>query len=252
MTHLKHGNRGDAVERWQEFLLGQGFDPNGTDGVFGEDTAKATRAFQAAHGLAETGELDVATLAAARAAGAPAEANAGDNGPPRPAFPPLVGNDERAAVFGRFSFVHAPRSDNPENIRIIDGWDTTNIVFVPLPQLKPLTGRDHVRFHRAAADQLRALWADWERQGLLPLVLSWGGSFVPRFVRGSRTTLSNHAFGSAFDINMKQNGLGTVPAMKGRPGSVHELVPTAHANGFYWGGHFSRRDGMHFEIAFLK
>jgi hypothetical protein len=26
-------------------------------------------------------------------------------------------------------------------------------------------------------------------------------------------------------------------------------VPVAHKFGFYWGGHFSRRDGMHFEIA---
>jgi hypothetical protein len=26
-------------------------------------------------------------------------------------------------------------------------------------------------------------------------------------------------------------------------------VPLAHEHGFYWGGHFSVRDGMHFEVA---
>ncbi|HBA39063.1 MAG TPA: hypothetical protein DCZ05_04785 [Deltaproteobacteria bacterium] len=31
--------------------------------------------------------------------------------------------------------------------------------------------------------------------------------------------------------------------------SVHQLVQIAHRHSFYWGGHFSRRDGMHFEVA---
>jgi hypothetical protein len=63
--------------------------------------------------------------------------------------------------------------------------------------------------------------------------------------------LSNHAFGSAFDINAGQNGLGRIPAAVGAYGSVRELVPIAHRFGFYWGGHFSRADGMHFEVAKL-
>jgi hypothetical protein len=29
------------------------------------------------------------------------------------------------------------------------------------------------------------------------------------------------------------------------------LVGIANDNGFYWGGHFTRLDGMHFEIAKL-
>jgi hypothetical protein len=37
--------------------------------------------------------------------------------------------------------------------------------------------------------------------------------------------------------------LGTMPALRGEHGSVRELVPLANAHGFYWGGHFSRRDG---------
>ena len=48
--------------------------------------------------------------------------------------------------------------------------------------------------HRLAADQLRAMWAAWEAAGLLRFVLSWSGSFVPRFMRSGKQ-LSTHAFG---------------------------------------------------------
>ena len=65
--------------------------------------------------------------------------------------------------------------------------------------------------------------------------------------------MSNHAFGSAFDINAEQNTLGTRPPLVGQHGSVRQLVPIANKWGFYWGGHFGgRQDGMHFEIAFIK
>jgi len=62
--------------------------------------------------------------------------------------------------------------------------------------------------------------------------------------------ISNHAFGSAFDINVAYNPLGAEPVYPGQKGCVFDLVPLAHEHGFYWGGHFrNRRDGMHFEIA---
>jgi D-alanyl-D-alanine carboxypeptidase-like protein len=48
------------------------------------------------------------------------------------------------------------------------------------------------------------------------------------------------------------NPLGAQPALVGRPGSVRELAPIANQHGFYWGGHFTRLDGMHFEVAKLK
>jgi hypothetical protein len=100
---------------------------------------------------------------------------------------------------------------------------------------------------------LKALWEDWERADLLDRILSYDGSFVPRFIRGSATQLSNHAFGSAFDINADENRLGTRPPLAGARGSTRELVPLANKHGFYWGGHFSTRpDGMHFEIAFIQ
>jgi len=68
-------------------------------------------------------------------------------------------------------------------------------------------------------------------------------------LRGSKTTLSNHAFGTAIDINVPQNWLGVIPARIGEEGCLRELVPLANKFGFYWGGHYPvRPDGMHFEV----
>ena len=137
---------------------------------------------------------------------------------------------------------------------MLDDWKEKNIIEINIPQL---VGIDHwgrpkkdgnILFHRIAAKQMKDLWADWEKLDLLQYVKTWTGTYSPRFIRGSKTKLSNHAFGSAFDINVKWNGLAKRPALKGQYGSVRELVTTAHKHGFYWGGHFSRKDGMHFEL----
>jgi hypothetical protein len=260
LAALRVGMRGDRVLAWQTFLVGKGFDNGPIDGFFGEHTRDATKQFQAKYKLEEDGVAGRTTLLKAAALGfelieEPAEDNTSSNFPPRPNFPPLVRDDQRAAVFGRFEYVSAPTPDNPEAIRILGNWQKDNIVSVPLPQLhKALGGRtpQAVPFHRLAAAQLQGLWKEWESAKLLDRVLTYEGSYVPRFVRGSRTTLSNHAFGSAFDINFKWNGLGKRPALVGEKGCVRELVQIAHRWGFYWGGHFTRLDGMHFEIAFLK
>jgi D-alanyl-D-alanine carboxypeptidase len=61
--------------------------------------------------------------------------------------------------------------------------------------------------------------------------------------------LSNHSWGTAIDLNATWNGRGAIPAMMGDRGCIRELVAVAHANGFYWGGHFTTKDGMHFEVA---
>ena len=94
------------------------------------------------------------------------------------------------------------------------------------------------------------MWAAWEAAGLLRFVLSWSGSFVPRFMRSGKQ-LSTHAFGCAFDINVPWNGYYKQAALVGDQGSVRELVPIANQHGFYWGGHFpygkGLSDGMHFE-----
>lgn len=140
---------------------------------------------------------------------------------------------------------------NPEAIRILDNWVEENIVYVKIPQLIGVKGtyrRKTFAFHKLVAEPVKDLFQAWDDEGLSDLILSWGGSFVPRFIRGSNTSLSNHSFGSAFDINVPWNYLGARPALVGKKGSVRKLVPIANELGFYWGGHFRRKDGMHFEF----
>ena len=260
---LRVGATGPLVKAWQSFLTGQDFDPGGLDGYFGDKTQAATVAFQAAHGLKADGVAGQQTLNAAIALGfqlidEPDTDDTGSNFPPRPSFPSLQSTRQRWAIFGQFDYVPAPTRDNPERIRILGSWEADNIIDVPIPQLArtgipgaPAT----IRFHRLARAQLQALWAAWESANLLDLILTYDDSFAPRFKRGQANggdeALSNHAFGSAFDINEPSNKFGTMPALVGKRGSVRKLVPIANEHGFYWGGHFSNPDGMHFEVASL-
>lgn len=263
MQILRRGSRGDDVARWQHFLRGQDFDAVfhlvEADGVFGETTEKATKAFQQHHGMTPDGVVGNRTWGKAMEQGLdlihdPDEDEAGPNWPPHPKnLQPLVSNDERMQLFGRFEFVSDPKPDNPEAIRITDGWERDNIVRIEIPQLKGISNAPqsgHARFHAKVADQAAALFKAWQEEGLVVRLLTWGGAYVSRYVRGSRQILSNHAFGSAFDINVSWNRLGSRPALRGEQGSVRELVSLANQHGFYWGGHYtSRPDGMHFELA---
>lgn len=262
MRVMQKGLKGPDVKKWQYFLIGQGFDPNGADGDFGDGTYTATVAFQKKHALDPDGKVGHNTMARAMQLGFKVLDDTVDmtmsspNWPPKPDFSPLVGTAQRQALFGKFAYKQEPVPGNYENIRILDNWESENIVRMVIPQLKGKRGvsaSGAIRFHRLAAEQMKALWAAWESAGLLDRVLSWGGSFVPRLVRGSATNLSNHAFGTAFDINVDLNPLGAQPPLVGRKGSVRELVPLANEHGFYWGGHYANRaDGMHFEVAVLK
>lgn len=257
MRTLRQGLKGKDVTAWQYFLRGQELYPYRADGDFGPQTHEATLKFQRDHSLDDIdGIVSNKTYAAAMVLGfelvtSDDDGQRGPNWPPPPDFPPLVGQAARQAVFGKFKFHAAGYEGNPEAIVIEGGWEKDNIVKVELPlqgvRFAP-RGRK-VQVHRLAADPIQELFEQWRKAKLLELVKTWGGSWAPRFIRGSRTTLSNHAFGTAFDINVQWNLLGVQPALVGELGSVRELVTIANDLGFYWGGHFSRKDGMHFELA---
>lgn len=158
---------------------------------------------------------------------------------------------QREQLFGSFVWTPAPTADNPEAIAIMGDWVARNIVTVPVPL--DFLHVQHARFHHLGQYQLMGLFDAWRSAGLLSKILSWDGSFVARLKRGqaggSTANLSNHSWGTAFDINARWNPLGHTPAGLRDLGSVRELVSLAREFGFFWGGDFrSRVDGMHFEL----
>ena len=259
---LRKGSEGESVERWQNFLIGERLLRGQADGDFGPLTEQASKAFQRSQGITADGIVGPRTLGAAMVAGF----DPGIEDIVDPDSNPIlagtsrieaVSSSARKQMFGEFPFEADPSDHNPERIRILNDWQRENIKTFMIPQLKgiPVFGRPSsgkMRFHRKAEGQLMSLWEAWENAGILDRVLTYDGSFNARFIRGSRSKLSNHAFGSAFDINTKWNKLGRVPALAGEEGSVRELVSIANEHGFFWGGHFNGRpDGMHFEVATL-
>jgi hypothetical protein len=266
MRVLTIGSRGEDVEQWELFLRGQDY-PVIANGVFDEVDAKSTRKYQRREGLKADGKpgpqtfahailedcFDPATDTSALEAGAIDRYSA--QWPPRPDYAPLKGNAARQRLFGKFAYEHKPTARNPEKIIVDPKWAKANIVTVKLP-FPIARGRQggkpvkSVRVHRKIADQFVAMMRRIQVSGLDEKIITWNGSYVPRFVRGSTKTLSNHSFGTAFDINVGWNGLNQTPMLAGDYGSVRELVPIANRHGFYWGGHYQRRlDGMHFEAA---
>ena len=255
---LRKGDEGPEVEQWQYFLVGQGF-LKVADGDFGSKTHEATILFQRKAGLKADGIVGNSTYAKAMLLGFEVvqDFSLDKNSAYWPAKPdnlkPLYNDAERQRLFGKFEY----KADPSGKLILLDDWRKNNIITLDIPQLKGVSmwGKPktsgNIYFHKKAAEQMKALWAEWEKEGLMPLVKTWNGTYAPRFIRGSKTVLSNHAYGTAFDINVEWNGLSKRPALVGEKGSVRELVPIANKYGFYWGGHFSRKDGMHFEIAKL-
>jgi hypothetical protein len=188
------------------------------------------------------------------------EVNTGVEWPPRPADLVLPTVERTKQMFGTFEYEPIPGHANCE-VKLKGNWEANNISMVDIPQLKgKINGTTNaeikkgtIRFNNKAVKQLQKLWKAWEEAGLLDRIVTYDGGFVPRFKKisggGCATSLSNHAWGSAFDINASWNGLGKEPALIGAKGCTRELVQIANAHGFYWGGHYGTKDGMHFEVA---
>lgn len=82
-----------------------------------------------------------------------------------------------------------------------------------------------------------------EERGLQDELYTFDGCLNVRLVRGSGSDLSTHSYGLAIDINAIGNGLGEAPMIN------RDLVKCFTDAGWTWGGTFSRKDGMHFQIA---
>ncbi len=173
--------------------------------------------------------------------------------PKKPEFETLDSATKIGDVFGKLEYTPWFGTGG---IYITNQWDIENLDTIYVSQLvgTPTWYHDfphdgNVIIHNKIARQFKMLWHAWEKAGVLTQVVSWGGSYASRKVRGSWFYLSSHTYGIAFDINYQENPFGETPAQKGEHGCVYDLVPIALEHGFYWGGHFCQPDGMHFEVA---
>lgn len=73
-------------------------------------------------------------------------------------------------------------------------------------------------------------------------IKTWDGCFNIRKKRGL-TSMSLHSWGLAIDCNAFENGLGVQPKLSA--GFVKCFIDA----GFHWGGTWTRKDGMHFQLA---
>lgn len=71
---------------------------------------------------------------------------------------------------------------------------------------------------------------------------TWDGCFNIRKKRGL-SSMSLHSWAIAIDVNAFENGLNQVPKLSAG------FVKCFTDNGFEWGGTWTRKDGMHFQLA---
>lgn len=109
-------------------------------------------------------------------------------------------------------------------------------------QAVPILG--NVTCNNAIFPQLRAALEEVVQRGLADTINpeQYAGCYYPRFIAGS-TSLSNHSFGLALDLNVPGNLRGTVGEMD------RTVVEIFKKWGFAWGGDWAYTDPMHFEMA---
>lgn len=122
--------------------------------------------------------------------------------------------------------------------RMVLAWDTSKV----------LSG---IRIHRKCAESLsRILTNIAEHYGSQEAIEKarlhlYGGGYMFRLKRGG-STLSNHSWGSAIDLDPENNGFGR--KWRPRSGMMPEaVIDIFKAEGWRWGGPWSTPDAMHFE-----
>lgn len=101
-----------------------------------------------------------------------------------------------------------------------------NRIYCNADLVKPLAQAFQNIIHRCLTDEIK----------------TWDGCFNIRKKRGLESW-SLHSWGIAIDINAAWNGLGQVPRM------CKKLVKCFTDAGFDWGGNWTRKDGMHFQLS---
>lgn len=91
-------------------------------------------------------------------------------------------------------------------------------------------------------EPLKKAFQELIRTGYVNELKTWDGCFNIRKKRGL-SSMSLHSYGIAIDVNAFENGLGQTPKLSAG------FVKCFTDNGFDWGGVWTRKDGMHFQLS---
>ena len=80
--------------------------------------------------------------------------------------------------------------------------------------------------------------------------LGTAGMLCARFVRGSTSSISNHSWGTAIDLNL--NGQLDPRGNNKVQVGLSRIAPIFNRHKWYWGAGFPKEDGMHFELSDQK
>ena len=124
---------------------------------------------------------------------------------------------------------------NPERQTSMVLWDVPSELEVGVIPKKIYCNKDMVKPLSIALQSLI-------KSGYVKELKTWDGCFNIRKKRGL-ASMSLHSWGIAIDVNAFENGLNMQPKLsKG-------FVKCFTDAGFDWGGTWSRKDGMHFQLS---
>lgn len=110
------------------------------------------------------------------------------------------------------------------------------------PELHIKVIPNHIYCNKAMVKPLTEALHNVIARGCTMDIRTWDGCFNIRSTRGASGIPSLHSWGLAIDLNAAWNPLGKQPTMH------KDLVSCFTDAGFDWGGHWSRPDGMHFQL----
>ena len=147
----------------------------------------------------------------------------------------LTGGNVAAAV-GSFSYTaNRDGTVNPD-----PQWVASRIRTEEMPIIGRVTG------NVVMLPQLRAALSEVVTSGLTKAIYTYDGCYVPRFIAHDPSRgLSFHTYGTAIDLNARDNYRGIAGKMDRR------VVAIFKKWGFAWGGDWNYTDPMHFELARL-
>ncbi|HJQ55386.1 MAG TPA: M15 family metallopeptidase [Vineibacter sp.] len=246
----------------QSLLTQKGQRPGPADGLCGQRTVAAIRAFQATFmrmpdGLINVGGITWQRLNGAGAPGAP-------GAPVSPSPPASPGSAGFAASMTQTAPRPAAGTFNSGLTAVSNSWMRQNF---GMPretfsqECQPITnptlrrnvvsdsvGPFSVTGLRPAVDSLKQVFAEINTaQPDLYRLMGTAGMLCCRYQRGSTTAISNHSWGAAIDL--KINGVLDRRGDNQVQVGLTLIAPIFNRHGWYWGAMFGTEDAMHFEAS---